>query len=189
MVDGYSMSLYYAIMYYLAILFRKGDDMLKKIGLMVVVASMAMTANMAWANNSAKEALVKKVYKEEYFSDYADTSFKKLIQQTNRELDKFSVEGEEACWMEEGSFLGLTVQDESMISNFKINHLQNGLTRATFKNHGVRQQVDFKISCQGKTCVINEIYSKIDGRSYNVRQSFQHNLNRAKTSTVCPFGY
>ncbi|MDO4699427.1 MAG: hypothetical protein Q4A69_01905 [Moraxella sp.] len=128
-----------------------------------LVASLLLCSVHALANDAAKIALVKKTIASGDIGTYASPSLKQLSNKAYK-LQFQIGDSDLGCDYFDNYFLGLG-QDDANITNMKVTVLSNGLTRATFLNYGSKETVDFNISCQGKTCQINDVISYYEGKA------------------------
>lgn len=134
--------------------------MLKKLGLTLAIAGIALVPNVSFANNQAKITVVKQAYSTElaslggnYPSKYFDASFKRAISQ----------HGEECDW-----HAWYNGQDHSFtVKQMKFSVLPNGRVRASYRNFGEAGFTDFSLIKSGNSYKISDMHLNGSG-SYKV---------------------
>lgn len=158
--------------------------MLKKLGIILAITGLGLVSNVAWANNQAKIATLKKAYKVAKYSQYASVDLKKLIQEFNY-LEKKYIDFEEnplGCEVAEHYDMGLGNDPDT--SNLKIKYtiLSNGDVKAEWKEYnGGKTSVVYKMTCKGSKCEINDIISH--GQSN--KDSYRKLIQQFKTKGTC----
>lgn len=117
-------------------------------------------ASSALANDTAKVALVKRMYQEarsdipgiEVVGKYADGALKRLIQ--NRDGDCLEAD---PMW---GN------QDPQTNARVNVSLLGNGKVRASFAQYGQRMNVTYTLNCSGSACKV----SNVDGLKRDLQQ-------------------
>lgn len=142
--------------------------MRKTIPFILTIIMMALPS-LALANNQAKVALAKQAIKSGKISPYASPSLKKILKRAD--AIRFQIE-DAGCDLAEHYYLGHG-QDVPEITNLKVTVLSNGKTRATFKNYGYNEKVDFSMSCQGNKCMIEDV----NGTRNGIRADAQYIIN------------
>lgn len=126
--------------------------MLKKLGIILAITGLGLVSNVAWANNQAKIATVKKVYsmalneanRQDPLYVYGDKSLRQALTQGSYECI--------------GANLVVQGQDfDFKASSVKYTVLQNGRVRASFKNFGTPSRVDYTLTCSGNSCKISDV--------------------------------
>ena len=131
--------------------------MLKKLGIILAITGLGLVSNVAWANNQAKIATVKKVYSmalndaihQDPLYTYGDKSLRQAW--NNIDAEKYY-----ECVAD----YNLVVQGQDFdfkASSVKYTVLQNGRVRASFKNFGTPSRVDYTLTCSGNSCKISDI--------------------------------
>ncbi|WLF83953.1 hypothetical protein [Moraxella sp. ZY210820] len=139
--------------------------MLKKLGLTLAIAGMALVPNVSFANNQAKIDVVKKAVFNGKVSPYATQEFKSILQKAHQIDKKMSLlpdyEGM-GCEFAEHYYLGHGNggPEKQDFKNLKANVLQGGDVQVTYTLWGNKESLRFKLACNGSSCLINDVHSK-----------------------------
>ncbi|MFD1244561.1 hypothetical protein [Paralysiella testudinis] len=131
---------------------KKGITMQK-----IIIAALTMSASLAMANDALKIKTVQSLYRSAsqgvdsavVLERNADASLK----QAYRHADK--VERQGGMCIEEDPMFGN--QDPQTKAKVTVTVLQNGLTQAKFKQYGQNQTINYKLSCTGNACKVNDV--------------------------------
>lgn len=140
--------------------------MLKKLGITLAIAGMALVPNVSFANNQAKIAVVKKAIWDGEVSPYATQEFKTILQKAHKINEKMTTEDEPmGCEFVEHYYLGHGNggPEKKDFKNLKANVLKSGDVQVTYTLWGSKGLLRFKVVCTGNSCLINDVVDKDAG--------------------------